>query len=141
MKLSKYANDAQIVLDGSANIIRNVVKLLDSDTEIGGLKLNYKGNNKITELRTILQRESQNSYNRSELAPLGKSKMEICSHSFSPTWPLFWITIPTNGNTERLIRYNFEETKEKIKSIVRSWGKRNLALYGKVTVIKCSIIS
>ena len=82
--MSKYANDAQIVLDGSANIIRNVVKLLDSDTEIGGLKLNYKGNNKITELRTILQRESQNSYNRSELAPLGKSKMEICTHSFSP---------------------------------------------------------
>jgi hypothetical protein len=52
--LSQYANDAQIVLGGSGNLIRNV-KLLDSDTAIGGLKLNY---------------------NRSELAPLGKSKME-----------------------------------------------------------------
>jgi hypothetical protein len=62
LKLSQYANDAQIVLGGSANLIRNVVKLLDSDTAIGGLKLNY---------------------NRSELAPLGKSKMEICTHSFS----------------------------------------------------------
>lgn len=42
LKLSQYANDAQIVLDGSGNLIRNVVKLLDSDTAIGGLKLNYK---------------------------------------------------------------------------------------------------
>ena len=64
MKLSQFANDAQIVLGGSENLIRNVVKLLDSDTVIGGLKLNY---------------------NRSELAPLGKSKMEICTHSFSPS--------------------------------------------------------
>jgi hypothetical protein len=63
LKLSQYAINAQIVLGGSANLIRNVVKLLDSDTAIGGLKLNY---------------------NRSELAPLGKSKMEICTHSFSP---------------------------------------------------------
>jgi hypothetical protein len=39
-------------------------KLLNSDTAIGGIKLNY---------------------NRSELAPLGKSKMEeMCTHSFSP---------------------------------------------------------
>jgi hypothetical protein len=64
LKLFQYGNDAQIALDGSANLIRNVVKLLESDTAIGGLKLNY---------------------NRSELAPLGKSKMEICTHSFSPT--------------------------------------------------------
>ena len=51
------------------------------------------------------------------------------------------MTIPTNGNTEGLIRYNFEEMKEKIKSIVLAWGKRNLTLYGKITVIKSSIIS
>lgn len=51
------------------------------------------------------------------------------------------MTIPTNGNTEGLIRYNFEEMKEKIKSVVLAWGKRNLTLYGKITVIKSSIIS
>jgi hypothetical protein len=36
-----FGSDGQIALDGSANLIRNVVKLLDSDTAIGGLKLNY----------------------------------------------------------------------------------------------------
>jgi hypothetical protein len=33
-------------------------KVVKSEVEFG---LHYKGNNKITELRTILQRESQNS--------------------------------------------------------------------------------
>ena len=89
LKLFQYGNDGQIALDGSANLIRNVVKLLNSDTAIGGIQLNY---------------------NRSELAPLGKSKMEeICTHSFSPGMTI--ITIPTNGNTEDLIRYKFEEKK------------------------------
>ena len=118
----------QILLDGSENSIRNIVKLLDSYTEISGLKVNY---------------------NKSELAPLGKSRMEIYTHSFSPCLgrtitldkiKILGITIPTNGNIEDLIRYNFEEKKEKIKCIVHARSKRNLTLYGKVTIIKNSII-
>jgi hypothetical protein len=41
LKLSQYANDAQIVLGGSGNLIRNV-KLLDSDTAIGGVSPKLK---------------------------------------------------------------------------------------------------
>lgn len=81
------------------------------------------------------------------MAPLGKSRMEMYTHSVSPEMTItldkinmLTITIPTNGNTEDLIRYNFEEKKENIKCIARSWSKRNLALYGKVTIIKKSII-
>jgi hypothetical protein len=110
----------QILLDGSENSIRNIVKLLDSYTEISGLKLNY---------------------NRSELAPLRKSRMEIYTHSFSLGMTItldminiLGITMPTNGNIEDLIRYNFEEKKEKIKCIVHARSKRNLTLYGKVTI-------
>jgi hypothetical protein len=86
--------------------LENVVKLLDSYTEISGLKVNY---------------------NKSELVPLGKSRMEIYTHSVSPSMTItlnkikiLAITIPTNGNTEDLIRYNFEEKKEKIKCIVHA---------------------
>lgn len=47
----------------------------------------------------------------------------------------------TNGNNaEDFIRYTFEEKKEKINSIVRAWTKRNLTVYGKVAIIKRSII-
>ena len=126
LKLSQCADDTKILLDGSENSIRNVVKLLDSYTEISGLKVNY---------------------NKSELAPLGKSRMEIYTRSVYPGMTItldkiktLAITITTNGNTEDLIRYNFEEKKEKIKCIARSWSKRNLTLYGKVTIIKSSII-
>ena len=50
------------------------------------------------------------------------------------------ITIPIKENTEDLIRYNFVEKKEKIKSIVRAWSRRNVTLYGNVTIINSSII-
>jgi hypothetical protein len=49
-------------------------------------------------------------------------------------------TIPTNGNTEDLVRYNFKEKKKKIKNIVPARSKGNLTLYVKVTIIKSSII-
>lgn len=61
LKLSHYADDRQILLDGSENSIRNVVKLLDSYTEISGLKV---------------------SYEKPALAPLGKSRMEMYTHNF-----------------------------------------------------------
>ena len=48
--------------------------------------------------------------------------------------------MPTNGNTEDLVRYHFEEKKKKIKHIVPPWSKGNLTLYVKFTIIKSSII-
>jgi hypothetical protein len=85
--------------------IRNVVRLLDNYTEISGLRVNYK----------------------SELALLGKSRMDIYTHNFSARMTItldkikiLRIIISRNGNTEELIGYNFEEKKEKIKN------KRNL---------------
>jgi hypothetical protein len=55
IKLSQYADDTQILLDGSEILVRNTVNLLNNFTKISGLKVNY---------------------NKSELAPLGRSRME-----------------------------------------------------------------
>jgi hypothetical protein len=53
--------------------------------------------------------------------------MENYTHSVSPgktitlnKIKMLAIIIPTNGNTEDLIRYKFEEKKEKIKCIVHA---------------------
>jgi hypothetical protein len=60
------------------------------------------------------------------LAPIGKLEIEN-THNRSPGMTIILdkikilgITIPTNENTEDLLRYNFEDKKEKIKSIVRA---------------------
>ena len=97
-------------------MVRNTVNLLNNFTKISGLKVNY---------------------NKSELAPLGRSRMEIYTHNFSPGMR---ITIPTNGKYEDLIKLNYDEKKVKIKNIIQSWNKRSLTLFGKVTIIKSLIV-
>jgi hypothetical protein len=74
IKLSQYADDTQILLDGSEKSIRNTVNLLNNFTKISGLKVNY---------------------NKSELAPLGRSRMEIYTHNFSLGMKI------TVGNTDK----------------------------------------
>jgi hypothetical protein len=93
IKLSQYADDTHILLDGCEKSVRNSVNLLNNFTKISGLKV---------------------SYNKSELAPLGRSRMEICTHNFSPGMKItvekikiLGITIPTNGKYEDLIKLNY----------------------------------
>ena len=64
--IDKFQCQYQILLCGDFNVSlhrdnRQRDKCLQQFMENNGMKLVNKGNNKITELRTILQRESQNS--------------------------------------------------------------------------------
>ena len=72
IKLSQYADDTQILLDGSEKSVCNTVNLLNNFTKISGLKVNY---------------------NKSKLAPLGRSRMEIYTYNVSPG---IQITVDTN---------------------------------------------
>jgi hypothetical protein len=126
MKLSQYADDTQILLDVSEKSVHNTANLLNNFTKISGFKVNY---------------------NKSELAPLGRSGMEIYTHNFSPGMKItvdiikiLGITIPTNGKYEDLIKLNYYEKKVKIKNIIQSWSKRSLTLFGEVTIIKSLIV-
>jgi hypothetical protein len=101
LKLCQYADDTHILLDGSGKSVRNTIKLLDNFSQISGLKVNYS---------------------KSELALLGRSRMEIYTHNFSPGMEMtldkikaLGVTLPTNGKIEDLIKLNFEEKKQKIK--------------------------
>jgi hypothetical protein len=54
-----FLDDTHILLDGCEKSVRNAVNLLNNFTKISGLKVNY---------------------NKSELMPLGRSRMEIYTH-------------------------------------------------------------
>ena len=125
-KICQFADDTQILLDGSEQSIQNTITLLNNYSIISGLKVNY---------------------NKSELAPLGRSRMEIYTHNFSPGMKvtldkltILGIVIPTNGNIKDLVNLNFEEKKSKIEHIIDVWGKRNLTLFGKITILKNLVI-
>jgi hypothetical protein len=61
--------------------------------------------------------------NKSELIPLGHSKVEIYTHSFSPgvkittdKFKLLSIIIPTNGKQTDLIEENYHNKKKNIRN-------------------------
>ena len=90
--------------------------------------------------------ESKLNLNKSELIALGHSKVEIYTHNFSPgikittdKFKLLGIIIPTNGKQKDLIEDNYYN-KKKILEIIKTWQKRDLTLYGKLTIIKSLII-
>ena len=87
-KLSQYADDTQIIIDGSEISIKTSINILNEFSKISGLKVNL---------------------NKSELIPLGQSKVEIFTHNFSPgikitrdKFKLLGIIIPTNGKQKDL---------------------------------------
>ena len=102
LKLCQYADDTQILLDGSEKSVRNTVKLLDNFSQISGL--------------------NQVNYNKSELAPLRRSRMEIYTNNVSPGMKrtldqikVLGVTLPTNGKIEDLIKLNLKKRNKKLK--------------------------
>ena len=98
-KLSQYADDTQIIIDGSENSFKTSINILNEFSKISGLKINL---------------------NKSELIPLGHSKVEIYTHTFSPgikittdKFKLLDIIIPTNGNQKDLIEDNYYNKNNK----------------------------
>ena len=101
-KLSQYADDTQIIIDGSENSIKTSINILNEFSKISGLKVNL---------------------NKSELIPLGHSKVEIYTHNFSPgikittdKFKLLGIIIPTNGKQKDLIEENYYNKKKNIRN-------------------------
>jgi hypothetical protein len=79
-----------VLFQSQEKSVRNTVKLLEIFSQISGLKVNYS---------------------KSELAPPGRSRMEIDTHNFSPGMKMtldkikvLGATLPTNLKIEDLIK-------------------------------------
>ena len=122
--IAQFADDTQIILDGSSESLNETIKLLQNFEEISGLKVNFE---------------------KSELVKLGTLKgqninmtkdIKIAEESFK----VLGINIPINGNFKKLTDLNFKPAVQKIKNIINSWSKRSLTLIGKTVIIKTLIL-
>ena len=98
-KLSQYADDTQIIIDGLENSIKTSINLLNEFSKINGLKVNL---------------------NKSEQ---GHSKVEIYTHILLPgniittdKFKLLGIIIPTNGRQKDLMEENYYNYKINIRN-------------------------
>ena len=125
IKLSQYADDTTLILDGSEESLRSSLATLDDFSKVSGLRLNDKK----TEAPWIG-------------ASIGNYKILLPGKELK--WPKdkvksLGIWISTNPELSASLNYN--EKLEKVKEILRCWKYRRLTLLGKITVIKSLAVS
>ena len=122
-KIGQYADDTFILLDGLEKSLRNCILLLDRYADCSGLKLN------VTKTHAVW---------------LG-SKVK-CQEHICPDLCLQWVDnfkllgIHFTSDLTEMLNLNYDHKLVKVENILTSYGKRNLSLIGKVSVIKTLII-
>ena len=125
IKLSQYADDTTLILDGSRESLTASLKTLDDFYEISGLKLNDKK----TEALWIG-------------ANCGNEEISLPGRNFK--WPKHkvkalgvWLSV----DPEATATLNYNEKLDKIRNILSSWKYRRLTLIGKIAVLKSLVAS
>ena len=125
IKISLYADDTTLILDGSRASFQNSLQVLELFSLISGLRLNYK---------------------KTEVLWIGAnagSEEKLC-----PEHDLKWMKnkVKTLGvwlSTDPIItmKANYDEKLTKLKASLSCWELRRLSLLGKITVLKSLIVS
>lgn len=124
-KISQFADDTSIFLDGSSQSLNSTLEELDRFAHISGLKINY---------------------DKTQLIWIGSKKHS--ADTIKTKWKLLWggckfkvLGINFNVDLENMVRENYELKIQQLDKIVKQWGKRSLSPLGKITVIKTFMIS
>ena len=123
-KLSQFADDTQILLDGTQESLDAAIKLLKNYENVSGMKINF---------------------DKSEIAKLGAAKNNFYINEndikFADTYlKILGIKIPLNGGSEETISLNYDPLIKKINEILSKWSRRKLSLYGKTVIIKSLLL-
>ena len=123
IKISQYADDTTLILDGSRESLLSSLKMLDDFSKVSGLRLNDKK----TEALWIG-------------ACIGNEKIILPGRVLK--WPkekVKSLGLWTSTNPELSASLNYSEKLEKVKEILRCWKYRRLTLLGKITHCNQSI--
>ena len=124
-RLSQYADDTSLILDGSPASLDASLRLLQFYAEIAGLKINLEKTNVIW------------------IGSKKHSQDKICVK-----WGLKWgsstfklLGIPFSVDLDQMIVLNYKPRLKEIENTINRWSKQTLTPFGKNTIIKTLIIS
>ena len=123
-KISQFADDTQLLLDGSIQSLNEAIIMLEVFETLSGMKVNF---------------------DKSEVIKLGCTKFDALQPlkpvKFTEnSFKLLGIEIPINADYNTLIKLNYDTLLEKVKHILGQWSKRTLTLYGKTVIIESLIL-
>ena len=124
-KISQYADDTTLILDGSEKSMQKSFSLLDSFASISGLRINYEK----TEALWIGAMRFQ------------RRKIAACQNISWPSHKVKALGVWLSTVKEESITLNYEEKKETISKTIENWQFRRLTLLRKIVVIKSLLAS
>lgn len=124
-KISQFADDTSIFLDGSSESLNHTLEELDRFAKISGLKINY---------------------DKTQLVWIGSKKYS--TDTIKTKWKLLWggcrfklLGINFNVDLGKIVKENYDLKIQQLEKVVTQWGKRTLTPLGKITLIKTLMIS
>ena len=125
IKLSQYADDTTLILDGTKSALESSLDVIGKFSKISGLKLNNKKTEALwigSKARSpeVLCPEKGFKWQQIKIKALG-----------------VWLSI----DPEETANLNFQEKTEKVLNLLRNWQYRRLSLLGKITILKSLIAS
>ena len=124
-KLSQFADDTSIILDGSERSLNETLNVLSKFSKLSGLNMNF---------------------DKTKVSWIGKKKYS--ADTIKTKWKLVWdqnkfklLGIFFHVDLNKIIDINFLAKFKEIENIVKKWNRRVLTPIGKITVLKSLLIS
>ena len=124
-KLSQYADDTSVILDGSSTSLNETLNVLSSYAKYSGLKINF---------------------DKTSVVWIGMKKYS--TDTIKTRWKLSWgksnfklLGIHINVELHTMLELNYKEKLSKMKNLIQIWKRRYLTPLGKITFIKSILIS
>lgn len=125
IKISQFADDTTVFLDGSENSFKACIKILQCFSDMSGLRINF---------------------DKSVAVWIGTATGSRVK--FLPDLKFVWnplvfksLGIFFSLNISDIVHINYEGKLNQIKKILNAWTRRNLTPFGKITVIKTLALS
>ena len=124
-KVSQFADDTSIFLNGSYDSLSNTLYELEIFTKISGLKINF---------------------DKTQVIWIGPKKYS--TEAIKTKWKLSWgnnsfkiLGINFNVKLDRMEKENYNAKIQRLENIIKQWKRRSLTPLGKITIIKTFMIS
>ena len=123
IKVSCYADDTLFLLDGSVNSCRRLFHDLGTFAKFSGLRPNIAK----TQAMWVGHGVEERTGLCEELPIQWTNRMKVLGISFE-------------NDLDNMSKNNFEGKIDEIKSVIKTWYRRHLTIYGKICVIKSLIL-
>ena len=128
--LSQFADDTALYLDGSQESFENCIQTLELFASISGLTINFQ--------KTVIiwlgsQKNSEERFLRDMNFTWDPGGAENSKFKY--------LGIFFSTNINNIVNLNFENRLNEVEKLLKTWNKRFLTPFGKITVIKTLAIS